>query len=176
MKCNFVTSWLLYITSSSESFRDNYVVKYVVTYKKMAVKNICHEMISWSWELIVCPEHALITNILATSIIFWSKIRTFFNLCSISSALVLRSFSCQNYGRRLMCVGGNAWKLIKNCNKLQFVCDVIDDVTFISHTSFESPLSEVLLQWFFWRSDDVVAPESKMNKNLKIALERHQVS
>ena len=47
---------------------------------------------------------------MATSIIFWSKIRIFFNLCFKRSASLLRSFPCQNYGRRLMCVGGNIGK------------------------------------------------------------------
>ena len=40
-------------------------------------------------------------NILATSIIFWSKIPAFLNLHFKWSALFLRSFSYQNYGRRL---------------------------------------------------------------------------
>ena len=112
---------------------------------------------------------------MATSIIFWSKIPTFFNLCFIRSALLLRSFSCQNYGRRWTCVGGNGEKLIKNGDKLQFVYDVILWVSLMSHTSFESPQSEVCYIKFLKCGDHVVALYSKMNKNLKMALERHLV-
>ena len=46
-------------------------------------------------------SHFLLYNTLATSIIFWSKIPTFLNLHFKWSALFLRSFSCQNYGRWL---------------------------------------------------------------------------
>ena len=41
-------------------------------------------------------------SILATSIIFWSKIHIFFNLRFKRSAWLLRSFWYQNYGRRWM--------------------------------------------------------------------------
>ena len=44
------------------------------------------------------------------------------------------------------CVGGNNEKLIKKFNKLQFDCDVINDVTLMSHTSSESPWPKVLGQ------------------------------
>ena len=40
------------------------------------------------------------------------------------------------------CVGGNNEKL----NQLQFDCDVIDDVTLMSHISSEIPLPEVIGQ------------------------------
>ena len=52
----------------------------------------------------------LLTVSMATSIIFWSKIRSFFNLCLIRSALLLRSFSCQNYGRRWTLRRWKRWK------------------------------------------------------------------
>ena len=57
---------------------------------------------------------------LATSIIFWSKNRTFFNLCFKRFALLLRSISYQNYDRRWTLLGKNRKKLIKKLNKLQF--------------------------------------------------------
>ena len=44
------------------------------------------------------------------------------------------------------CVGGNNEKLIKKLNKLQLDCDVINDVTLMSHRPFESPYSEVMAQ------------------------------
>ena len=76
---------------------------------------------------------------------FWPKFRTFFKLCFQRSASFLLSFSCQNYGRRRY-AGGNNEKLIKKLNKLQFDCDVINDVTLMSHRSSESPYSEVMTQ------------------------------
>ena len=63
------------------------------------------------------------------------------------------------------CVGGNNEKL----NQLQFDCDVIDDVTLMSHISSEIPLPEVIGQWFFCRSDHVVAPQSNLKIFLKMA-------
>ena len=48
-----------------------------------------------------------------------------------------------------LCVGGNREKLMKKHNKLQFGFDVIDDVTFMSHISSESPSSEDMVQCFF---------------------------
>ena len=70
--------------------------------------------------------------------------------------------SCDHFHAKIMVVGWCVWaelreKLIKNCNKLQFDCDAINDVTLMSHTSSESPWSEVMLQWIFWGSDHVVA-------------------
>ena len=47
---------------------------------------------------------------LVTSIIFWSKIHTFFNLCFKRSAVFLRSFSYQNYGRRWTLRRRKSWK------------------------------------------------------------------
>ena len=44
-----------------------------------------------------------------------------------------------------LCVGGNREKLMKKHNKLQFGFDVIDDVTFMSHISSESPSFEVMI-------------------------------
>ena len=71
----------------------------------------------------------------ATSIIFWSKIHTF-----LIYVLKDPPHSCGNFHVKIMvvggcCVGGNNKKL----NKLQFDCDVINDVTLMSHTSSESP-------------------------------------
>ena len=37
------------------------------------------------------------------------------------------------------CVGGKGKKLIKKSNKCQLTSDVIDDVTLMNHTSYESP-------------------------------------
>ena len=79
---------------------------------------------------------------MTTSIIFWSRIRTFFYLCFKRSTLLLRSFSYQNNGRR--------WTLrMQHCeklNKLQYGCDFIDDVTLISHMSSERFLTYSLTQ------------------------------
>ena len=73
----------------------------------------------------VAPEWSKLTTqplsdflTMATSIIFWSEIPTFLNLYIKRSASLLQSFSCQNNRRRLMCVGGNAWKIHQ---KLQYI-------------------------------------------------------
>ena len=73
------------------------------------------------------------------------------------------------------CVGWKRKKLIKKLNKLQSTFDVINDVTLMSHISNESPWSEVTVQWFFCRSDHVVAPESPFNNYQKMAFARHLV-
>ena len=60
-------------------------------------------------------------------------------------------YSCDHFHTKIvvvgkLCVGGNREKLMKKHNKLQFGFDVIDDVTFMSHISSESPSSEVMIQ------------------------------
>ena len=71
---------------------------------------------------------------MATSIIFGRK-----SLLFLIYVLKDPAHSYHHFHVKIMvvggcCVGGNNEKLIKKLNKLQFDCDVINDVTLMSHT------------------------------------------
>jgi len=66
----------------------------------------------------------------------------------------------------VICVGGTQENNRKR-NKLHLLCDVINDVSLMNHTSSESAWSEVLGLRQTKCGNNVLALWSKMNKNLK---------
>ena len=88
--------------------------------------------------------------------------------------MFLPSFSFPTCGRRWSFAWAEPKKTTEKRNKLRLLCDDINDVSLISHTSSESPWSEVsgLRQT---KCGNLSALWSKMNKNLKKTLERHLV-
>ena len=98
----------------------------------------------------------------------------FFNLWIKRFSMFLRSFSYQTFWRRFLCVGGTR-KTSENRNKLHLFCEVINDVSLMSHTSSESPWSKISEFQQTKCGDHVVALQSEMSENLKLALARHLV-
>ena len=86
------------------------------------------------------------------------------------------SFPYKNSVVGARCVGGKGKKLTKKSNKCQLTSDLVDDVTLMDHTSYESPWSEVCYSELSKSGDHVVALQSNQKKNLKMAFLRHLVN
>ena len=93
-----------------------------------------------------CPKVTFGSKKVQLELFQWKKCNGDFDSFGRKSALFLiyvlkdPAHSCDHFHVKIMvvggcCVGGNNEKL----NKLQFDCDVINDVTLMSHTSSECP-------------------------------------
>ena len=112
---------------------------------------------------------------MAIMIIFWSKIRIF-----LIYVLKDSPHSCDHFHVKIMVVGGcdvegNEDKLIKITQQktIRLWCHQWPHING-SYIIWKS-LVWSYVRVIFWGSGHVVALYSKMNKNLKMALKRHQV-